>query len=299
MPKEEKGLSVAEVRRDSASGRVRELAAQNRARLAEFKKLLAQADGEKKNRDECNAKANDFRQKRAEEMKTLLATKKAFHQKRELANEFAGVRISGTEAKARMEAAEWALQTESTSPEKEKRLSLRVRELEKIFIEAQKKDLLQAAINDLGAACRKAYAEVGELEKQASETSAQADSHHKKMLQAYAQADKLREKISGAFAELDEARKTAGLEREKIASESSELSKKRAGEKQAEESKKREEEIARRRGAEELAKKIFDDFKAGKAISSDEMAILRDAGVFLLFLISGGFSSEPLQGNFF
>ncbi len=278
MAEKVKNVSNASGRTESsASARVRDLAAQNNGRITAFKKFLASADAEKKKRDECNARANALRQNRTDAMKTLLATKKAFHQKRELLLEFAGVRISGEEAKARMEAAEWALQTESTSPEKEKRLSLRVRELEKIFIEAQKKDMLMAAINDINVVCRGSYAEVGALEKQINETSAQADSHHKKMLEAYALADELRETISGAFAELDAARTAAGVEREKIASEHAELSKKRAGEKQAEESKKREAEIARRKEAEEMAKKIFEEFKAGKPISSDEMAILREA----------------------
>ncbi|MFA6049344.1 MAG: hypothetical protein WC792_05375 [Candidatus Micrarchaeia archaeon] len=272
-------VSEAKALRDLANKQAHELSAQNRERLAEYNKLLETVSLEKKKRDECNAKANDARKKRGDSVKALLHEKNAFFAKLEALKEFEAVRVSAKAAKERLDAAEWRLQTEGTTAEKEKRFSAQTRELEKTFIAAQKKELLQAEATDLKAAWKKSGGEADALSKIAAESSAEADSHHRKMLETYASAEKLRERISKTFSELDAARQKADELHGQFLGAAGEFSKQAAQERQELEREKRGREQEKKGALQARAKKLFEEFKAGKALSAQDLMLLQDAGV--------------------
>ncbi len=269
----------AKALRDSANREAQELSAQNRQRLAEYNKLLETVSLEKKKRDECNAKANDARKKRSGAVNALLHEKSAFFAKLEELRALGEVRVSAKAAKERLDAAEWRLQTEGTTAEKEKRFSAETRELEKIFIAAQKRELLQAEATDLKAAWKKAADEADALSKQLAESSAQADLHHKKMLETYAAAEKVREKISKTFSELDAVRGKADELHEQFLGASGEFSKQAEKEREDAAREKHAHEQEKKGAIQARAKKLFEEFKAGKALSAQDLMFLRESGV--------------------
>ncbi len=270
--------------RDLANQDVKELSSQNRGRVEEFKQLMASVSVEKKARDAANAGANEARKKRGETVKKLLEAKKAFYDKLEILKKYPQTRTSAAGAKKRMDEAEWTLQTTAASAQKEREMSAHVRELEKEFIAAQHKELLQAEASDLKAIFTKAKTDADGLDKEIRQLSEKANGHHNKMREAYEKAEKLREKISSAFATLDSARAKADAEHQKFLEVHGEFREEvqaeREEQKALREKSEKDARDAQQKKINEKASAVMEKFKRGEKISREEMLLLQQSGLF-------------------
>ncbi|MFQ5406238.1 MAG: coiled-coil protein [Candidatus Micrarchaeia archaeon] len=277
----EKSLSASQLRasRDEANKKVRELVSENRERILQVKNLSEKSTELKAKRDELNAKANDLRAKRRKVVDELVVLRKKLREKIEQVRALADVG-SSFHLKERIEQLEWHLQTQAVGVAQEKKLSKEARALESFLEPALKKDALRESLTVLRGEVDQKSKKADDLFSQIKGLSKEAGFVHKELVSDYKKTQKLREKISSAFSVLDEARKKADQEHSAFVKVSKgDVQKKKEKFKTAKEHKAKELQKHKAKVS-SRAREIFDQFKAGKKISSDELLVLQEAGLF-------------------
>jgi uncharacterized coiled-coil DUF342 family protein len=268
---------------------VSELVAQNRQNIGRFKDLSAKIKLEKQRRDELNAKTKELRAKRHE----IIGKIKAAREKLNAVLEEAKKIPPGPSAealRAQIDALEWSLQTEARSAKAEKELSKKIRELEKQLPLAAKKKDFSASIRALRDEIRALEAPLEALDKELKPALEEANGHHRKLISYYKEAEQLSKSISYAFSQLDLARMEAatdskayahavGAVREKERGYQQELRELEKAEREKEKAEKEAARSATQSRISEAAKPIYEKFKQGKKISTEEFLILQGSGL--------------------
>jgi uncharacterized coiled-coil DUF342 family protein len=268
---------------------VSELVNQNRQNIARFKDLSSKIKLEKQRRDELNAKTKDLRSKRhgiIEKIKEARA--KLLLVLEEIRKIPTGP--SAESLKANIETLEWSLQTEARSAKAEKELSKKIRELEKQLPLASKKVDYSSKIKELKNEIRIQEEPLEALDKELRPALEEAQGHHTKLISYYKEAEQLSKSISYAFSQLDLARMEAQADTKAYSDAVGAVQEKERGfrrELSELERAEREKEWAEKESAKkqvqdkisEAAKPIYEKFKAGKKITTEEFLILQGSGL--------------------
>ena len=271
-------FAAASQKKELSAQKVSELAAKNRADISHFKDVTARIRLEKKRRNELNSKTKEMREKRR------AVIDKIIHLRDKLGLVLAGLKESSDSPSIeslqnQIESLEWTQQTEDLSAKKEKEFSKKIRELEKLLPKAEHAKDSRAEIAALRKQIGEESAAIEALDKNLKPALAQANAHHERVLALYKEAGQLSKTITYNFAQLDMARLEADTSfgeysktKEKILRE--EKAQKEALRKELESQKRTEKEKIT-----DKARKIFEAFKGGKKISTDEFRILQESGL--------------------
>ncbi len=271
-------FAAASQKKELSARKVSELAAKNGADISRFKDVTARIRLEKNRRNELNSKTKELREKR----RTLIDRIKQLRDK--LGKVLAGLKessdaLSIESLQNQIESLEWTQQTEDLSAKQEKEFSKKIRELEKLLPKALHAKDSRAEIAALRRQISEESAAIEALDKSLKPVLTEANAHHERVLALYKEAEQLSRTITYNFAQLDMARLEADSSfgeysktKEKILRE--EKAQKDALRKELESQKKTEKEkIA------DKARTVFEAFKRGKKISTDEFRILQESGL--------------------
>ncbi|MFA5247522.1 MAG: hypothetical protein WC408_06580 [Candidatus Micrarchaeia archaeon] len=268
---------------------VSDIVMQNRQNIARFKDLSSKIKLEKQRRDELNVKTKEMRTQRHEMIEKIKeARAKLVAVFDEIKKIPAGP--NAEQLKAQIDSMEWSLQTEARSAKAEKELSKKIRELEKQLPLATKKVDASGAIKTLREEIRSLETPLEELDRVLRPALEEANDHHKKLISYYKEAEQLSKSISYAFSQLDMVRLEAqtdakayseavGAVREKEQGYRQELAELERAEREKERAEKDAAKHAVQQKISDAAKPIFEKFKAGKKISTDEFLILQGSGL--------------------
>ncbi|MFA6329285.1 MAG: hypothetical protein WCX64_01210 [Candidatus Micrarchaeia archaeon] len=276
-------------KRQLSQKQVSELVTQNRQNIARFKDLSSKIKLEKQRRDELNAKTKDLRAKRHEMIEKI---KEARAKLATVLDEVQKIPAgpNAEQLKAEIDSLEWSLSTVARSAKAEKELSKKIRELEKQLPLAVKKVNASGAIRALRSEIRVLEEPLEALDKELHPALEEANGHHHKLISYYKEAEQLSKSISYAFSQLDMARLEAatdakayseavGVVREKEQGYQQELRELERAEREKERAEKDAAKNAVQQKISEAAKPIYEKFKAGKKISTDEFLILQGSGL--------------------
>jgi uncharacterized coiled-coil DUF342 family protein len=275
---EKQAIAAAKEKTALSTKQVSELVLQNRANIARFKELGAKIKLEKKRRDELNAKTNELRKKRRELIDKIKTARAELDKAVAELSEVPGSR-SEEALKAQIESMEWTLQTEDLNAKEEKALSKKIRELEKQLPYAKRTGELHRAIAEKRKALREAAEPLGAIDRELYPSATEANAHHEKMLAYYKDADQLSKSIQYTFTKLDMARMELDSDRKHFSDEAGRLRDKERSER---DQVRRELDAQKRVEKEkitEAARAVYDKFKGGKKISTDEFRILQESGL--------------------
>ena len=268
---------------------VSELVTQNRQNISRFKDLSSKIKLEKQRRDELNVKTKELRAKRHEMIDKI---KEARAKLAVVLDEVKKIPAgpNAEQLKAEIDSLEWSLSTVARSAKAEKELSKKIRELEKQLPLAVKKVDASGAIRALRDEIRALENPLDELDRVLKPALEDANGHHHKLISYYKEAEQLSKSISYAFSQLDMARleaqtdanayaKAVGAVREKELGYQQELRELERAEREKEKAEKDAARNAVQQKIYEAAKPIYEKFKAGKKISTDEFLILQGSGL--------------------
>lgn len=259
---------------------VRETSVQNNHLISEFQKHLSNAESEKVKRNSENSQVRMLKHERDEaeakikEVKKSLSSKQAELKKIE---EHSSGR-SYSSIKQELEQLEWKQQTES-SPRIEKELSKKIKELHKMAERTEKAEPLWKEVKTYREELGKLIGESRKARELLQTHAKNSELHHQKMIDEEKKADSVRQKITRGMEELDEKRKLASEAKAEYV---------KAFQKNKEEQKTQQQQNfdrkAREKGRQyaalkEKAKQIYEQFKQGKSISTEEMMILSESGL--------------------
>ena len=282
-------LETIREKKQMSQKQVSELVTSNRQNISRFKDLSSKIKLEKQRRDELNAKTKELRAKRHEMIdKIKEARAKLDGVLDEVKKIPAGP--NAEQLKAEIDSLEWSLSTVARSAKAEKELSKKIRELEKQLPLAVKKVDASGAIRALRTEIRGLEEPLEALDKELRPALEEANAHHHKLISYYKEAEQLSKSISYAFSQLDMARLEAqtdskaffeavGAVREKELGYQQELRELERAEREKERAEKDAAKNVVQRKIFEAAKPIYEKFKAGKKISTDEFLILQGSGL--------------------
>jgi len=234
---------------------------ENKKNILLYRKTLAEAEEAREKRDEQNelvAGAKRKREELAAQMKQL---------KNELSEKENALRQIGPVGNPRalereLERAEWLLQTEATSPGRERELAKKAKDISEELVRAKK-----------AAALRQ---EASVLKKKLAGLATEAKAVHQTLLMHARESDVFHKKSIGLRRKAEELRKSISANLEKIGAEQRAQE---AGLAQALSAKKAAEAAAQQKAKAELlareAEKILEEFRKGKRISSDEISVIQ------------------------
>ncbi len=276
-------------KRQLSQKQVSELVTQNRQNIARFKDLSSKIKLEKQRRDELNAKTKELRAKRHEMIEKI---KDARAKLNAVLDEVKKIPAgpNAEQLKAEIDSLEWSLSTVARSAKAEKELSKKIRELEKQLPLAVKKVDASGAIRALRTEIRGLEAPLEALDRELRPALEEANGHHRKLISYYKEAEQLSKSISYAFSQLDMVRLEAatdakayseavGAVREKELGYQQELRELERAEREKENAEKDAAKSATQKKIFEAAKPIYEKFRAGKKISTEEFLILQGSGL--------------------
>jgi phosphoserine phosphatase len=271
-------LFEAREKRQLSARQVSDFVSQNRANIAKFKDITNRIRLEKKRRDEANAKTKELRARRREIIGAIKAARE------EIRAEIEKIRAlpqgpSQEDLKAEIESLEWTLSTEDMPPKEENALAKHIRELEKQLPFARKKTETKGVISGLRKKLNETVALLEGMDKELKPAVAEANAHHEKILAYYKEAEQLGKSISYTFSQLDLARAEADADRKAFESESAAMREKEKAEREEFRRRQAEDHKTLRQKINDKARPIYEAFRAGKKISTDELLILQQSGL--------------------
>ncbi|MFH1750755.1 MAG: hypothetical protein ABH863_03695, partial [Candidatus Micrarchaeota archaeon] len=251
---------------------VRKLAEENQSNIARLRELLDEADAHKKQRDEFNSKVRETSDKR----KALIEeARKIDVELKTIELEAAKYKVDGGIPLGRLERMveqmEWRLQTQSMPVKDENALSQEIRKLLKEKQELEKAQPLRRKAYDLRRRRQELNMEFRALDEAYEMNAKESDKHHEAMLKAYKRADDARGKISDYLEKLGEKRKDADESYSKLQEVRGEHFAQEEYGRMQDKREKKKKEMEKMGELEERAKLIYDNFKAGKKVTMDEL----------------------------
>ncbi|MCX6767775.1 MAG: hypothetical protein NTY90_03550 [Candidatus Micrarchaeota archaeon] len=247
---------------------IRRLSQENSNNIQSYRQAAADADEARKKRDEENKQVAEAKKKREEAFSKLGALKGKLAEKQEQIRKIGPVeKPRGTRGlEEELERKEWLLQTEGTSPSKEKALSKEIRKLGEELKKAKQADAL--------------WSETSEIRRQISELSTEARAIHQSLVMHARKSEALHNKMIGSRKRADDERKliSGNIDRIQDARRAADEREKQSDEYKARATQRRQaEEKAKVNSLRSEAEKILDEFKKGKKISSDDLKLIQAA----------------------
>lgn len=259
---------------------VRKLAEENLKNITRLRELLNEADEEKKKRDDLNSKVKEASDKR----KALIDEgKKIDKELHEAEAEAAKIKTEGGIPLSRLERMieqmDWRLQTQSMPVREENLLSQEIKKLLKEKAALEKAQPLRRKVYELRKRRQELNMEFRALDGSQELNAKESDKHHEAMLKAYKKADEVRLKISEYLERIGEKKKDADETYTKLQEVRGEHFAHEEYEHFQEKREKKKKEAEKMDELEERAKLIFDNFKAGKKVTMEDLQILQMAGM--------------------
>lgn len=265
--------------RDKANQETKATAQKNRQALQEFKALIDCAGKEKEARNKANAEVARLKVALGEAEKKAKACREGL--------DCQSAKLDGIPSKdnplkiqQEIDELEWIQQTEAT-PEQEKQLAKKIRELRRRLPQAQE---FVETINGYKKArdeLRTANGEARKLREQLGGFVAESEKHHRAMMESYDRADALRKKIGETFKELDEKRDKADEFHKQFLEAREQIRASEEHEKQRDRKYMQVQTEKMKKKISQKAQVILEQFKSGKTISLEEIMILRESGIDL------------------
>ncbi|MBU1198174.1 hypothetical protein KJ765_06745 [Candidatus Micrarchaeota archaeon] len=259
---------------------VRKLADTNQQNIVRFRELMARANETKHQRDVLNGQVKDQVDKRRQlvaisrDVDRRLKEKEA--QLQALPQES---RYSASQLRRTIQQLEWQLQTESLSPRDEKALSQEINRLLKELKKVQKRDPLYQDLRTLRKERHDLSLEFRALDKTLDLARKESDEMHKKMLSIYAKSDEVKAQITDYLSIIGEKSKEADEVFAKLRSTKQELDEETQESRRTAEATRRKQESEQKLTLDEQARKIYDEFRAGRKISLEDLQILQASGI--------------------
>lgn len=267
------------IRRDELNAETKDWKSKRDDLNAQVRELVDEAGKNRETRDGFNQKVREAKVVRDEWNTKVTELKDKIRQLRpEPADDKNGGEVSVGQMKRELDRLEHTQETQSMEADKEKALVKQISVLARQIEEKEKAMEGDEAVRDLVQELRDAKAKAEEAHHQVSEYAEQAQTAHDKMLSLYQQADALRKEADAAQAKFVECKQAADEEHrmhiEGIKSVH-ELSKSADGIKN-------KKTMARKKRADveskKEAKEIFEKFKAGEKLSTEDLMTLQKSG---------------------
>lgn len=264
--------------RDDAVKEVRTISVENRKKIGDLKQSFAKAGELKATRDKENGLAAEFRKKRDEaKAKADECKKKLFELRGKITA--AGGGKNPTAIQEQVERLEWIQQTESLNAKEEKELAKRIKELMRELPQAEGFQSLMREYSAERDKLKKIFEEEKRYHEKMLEHSKKAQATHEALMAESKKIKHLQESVSSAMEVLKQ--------KEGVADEKQVELVKTVGEKKLQEMEEHQREHAeevRRQHAQhnkilEKAKEIYEKFKSGKKISSEDLTVLQQSGL--------------------
>ena len=264
-------------RRDELNAQTKEWKAKRDALNAQVRDLVDEAGKARETRNLYNQKVRDAKVVRDEWNAKVSEIRAKINELRPERKEDAEGQSLG-QMKKDLEKLEYNQQTLTLTSEKEKALVKQISELAKQIREKEKLEEGDDAIKDLVIQLREAKSKAEEAHRDVAESAEQAQAAHDNMLSLYQKADAIRKEADAAQAKFVECKQAADEEHrlhiEQIKSVH-EISKSADGIKN-------KKSAARKKRADvqtkQEAKEIFDKFKAGEKLSTEDLMLLQKSG---------------------
>ncbi|MCQ2078645.1 MAG: phosphoserine phosphatase [archaeon] len=265
-------------KRDELNAQTKEWKAKRDTLNAQVRELVEEAGKARETRDQYNQKVRDAKVVRDEWNTKVSEIRAKINELRpEKAEKVEGEQSLG-QMKKELERLESLQQTTVLSSDKEKALVKSISELAKNIREKEKTEEGDEAVKDLVAQLREAKAKAEDAHKAVAECAEQAQSAHDNMLGLYQKADAIRKEADAAQAKFVECKQAADEEHrlhiEQIKSVH-EISKSADGIKNKKTAAKKKRADA---ASKQEAKEIFDKFKAGEKLSTEDLMLLQKSG---------------------
>ena len=264
-------------KRDELNAQTKEWKAKRDALNSQVRELVDEAGKARETRDGYNQKVRDAKVVREEWNTKVTEIRAKINEIRPEKPEDRG-EVSLGQMKKELERLEFQQQTTSLSKEKENALVKQISELAKNIREKEKTEEGDEAVRDLVAQLREAKAKAEEAHRAVSECAEQAQAAHDKMLALYQQADAIRKEADAAQAKFVECKQAADeehrlhIEQIKSVHEITRSAEGIKGKKTA--AKKKRADVQ----SKQEAKEIFDKFKAGEKLSTEDLMLLQKSG---------------------
>ena len=264
-------------RRDELNAQTKEWKAKRDALNVQVRELVDEAGKARETRNQYNQKVRDAKVVRDEWNAKVSEIRAKINElrpeKKEDSNE-----MSLGQMKKDLERMEYQQQTTTMSSDKEKALVKAISDLAKQIREREKVEEGDEAIKDLVAQLREAKAKAEEAHRAVGEAAEQAQAAHDNMLTLYQKADAIRKEADAAQVKFVECKQAADEEHrlhiEQIKSVH-EISKSADGIKNKKTAAKKKRADAQ---SKQEAKEIFDKFKAGEKLSTEDLMLLQKSG---------------------
>ncbi len=224
-----------------------ELVKKNRERILKFKAILEKAKREKELRESENKQVLMLKQQRDEIQKQIKPLVKKFDEIAKKLKSFDTNLPPYKLINEKIEEFEWKLQTEVFSPKQEKTISKNIKELRKKAKEAKLLIPLRTELYELKREIKKKESEARALHSAILLHAKQSNGHHKKTIDYFKAARELRKEIAETIQKI-----------------------KPTGEEEKKDNRKQLKEFKKD------AQKLFEAFKKGKILSSDEIKLIHE-----------------------
>ncbi|MGI6009601.1 MAG: coiled-coil protein [Methanomethylophilus sp.] len=264
-------------KRDELNAQTKEWKAKRDALNAQVRELVDEAGKSREVRDSYNQKVREAKAVRDEWNKKVAEIRAQINEIRPERKKEEGEESLG-QMKARLDRMEMQQQTSAMSVEKEKALVKQIQDLAKQIGEREKVEEGDEEIRGLVQQLRDAKAKAEEAHKQVSLNAEEAQKAHDNMLSLYQRADAIRKEADAAQAKFVECKQKAD-EEHRLHIES--IKSVHAVGKDAEGIKSKKNAARKKRADYETkkeAKEIFEKFKAGEKLSTEDLMTLQKSG---------------------
>lgn len=259
---------------------VRALAEENQRHIARYRELMMQANEAKHKRDAVNAQVKDQSAKRkdlVERAKNLDAMMK--EKDEALAKMPQEGRWSPGALRRMIQDMDWRLQTSGLSPRDEKLLVMETNKLRKELEKLDKREPLMRELYDLKRQRQDISLEFRALDKALETAREESDKLHQQVLDHYKQIDEVKGKITQYLGVIGEKSKEADEVFAKLRGARDEMEEEERQRTHSEHAKKQQAAQETKLTLDERARQIYDDFKAGKKISFEDLQVLQASGI--------------------
>ncbi|MFH1056243.1 MAG: hypothetical protein V1717_00375 [Candidatus Micrarchaeota archaeon] len=265
--------------RDSARREVRTIATANRDRIGELKQLFSKATELKLQRDKENSLAKEFREKRDGKKGQIDGCKAKLSELRGNMQSAGGGK-NPMAIQEQVEQLEWYQQTEALSPKEEREMSKKITELRKQLPHAKE---FQQAIAEYSQERKKLSTLISEeraLHEKMLEHAKKAQDSHDKLIQTSKKIEGAQKSISATLEVLKEKEDVASEKHGELVKAVGEKRVREMEEYQREQAEKTRLQQAQHQKVVAKAKEIYERFKEGKKITSEELLVLQQSGLF-------------------
>ncbi len=264
--------------RDNANQEVKSISIENRKKINDLKQSFAKAGELKAARNKENELSADLRKKRDHAKEKIAESKKKLDEMREKMRSIEGSRNAAA-LQQEIDRLEWIQQTEPLNPKEEKELAKRIKELGKELPQIQGFEKL---VHDFAAErdkIKKAIDDETRFHEKMVEHSKKAQELHDSLIAESKKIKALQESLSSSMQMLTEKQGAADEKHHEFVKTANEHRARQTQEHQTEETHHARAEQVHKSKLQEKAKEIYDRFKSGGKITSEDLLLLQQSGI--------------------